>query len=211
MRRLTVEMAATRIKLEPQVLGEAGSSAAEDGRLVAQVLRKDRKATAEFVERYADCVHAYVRHRLMPRAEAVDDLAQEVFLAAWRGLGSFRGESSLQSWLLGIARHKVEDYYRKRLRELEIPDETEDSAPEYTFIPTYEEELDRKLAEEKMRAVLSKLPEIYSLVLHWRYMERRNAREMAQLADRTEKAIERLLARAREQFRKEWNNERKLG
>jgi DNA-directed RNA polymerase specialized sigma24 family protein len=37
-----------------------------------------------------------------------------VFLAALASLGNFRGASSLKSWLLGIARHKVEDYITAR-------------------------------------------------------------------------------------------------
>jgi RNA polymerase sigma-70 factor, ECF subfamily len=65
-------------------------------------------------------VYRYVRHRLIPRIDAVDDLVQEVFLAAWHDLGTFRGESSLKAWLLSIARHKVEDYYRRRIREPEV-------------------------------------------------------------------------------------------
>ena len=76
--------------------------------LVAAVVRKDRKATAEFVARFADPVHAYVRLRLLPRTDLTDDLVQEVFLAALKGLPSFGGRSSLKVWLLGIARHKVE-------------------------------------------------------------------------------------------------------
>ncbi|HEY5991866.1 MAG TPA: sigma-70 region 4 domain-containing protein, partial [Candidatus Udaeobacter sp.] len=58
----------------------------------------------------------------------------------------------------------------------------------------------------KMHRVLARLPETYGLVLLWRYLEQRSAREMAQLAGKSEKAIERLLARAREHFRKEWND-----
>src|SRR6516225_2716979 len=96
-----------------------------DRELVAEILSKDRKATAEFVARYADHVYAYVRRRLIPRADLVDDLVQEVFLAAWESLDKFRGDSSLRSWLLGIARHKVEDHYRSQLRELPIGEEDE--------------------------------------------------------------------------------------
>jgi RNA polymerase sigma-70 factor, ECF subfamily len=81
------------------------------------VLHKDRKATAEFVERFADGVYRYPRARLLPRPDPADDLFQETFLAAWEHLAEYRGESPLESWLLGIARHKVEDYYRSRLRE----------------------------------------------------------------------------------------------
>src|SRR5215469_5033897 len=59
-----------------------------DRELVAEILSKDRKATAEFVARYADHVYAYVRRRLIPRADLVEDLVQEVFLAAWESLTS---------------------------------------------------------------------------------------------------------------------------
>jgi RNA polymerase sigma-70 factor, ECF subfamily len=191
---------------EAQVVNENSADAANDIRLVAEILRKDRKATAEFVERFADCVYSYVRRRVMPQAEAVEDLVQEVFLAAWNSLGSFRGEASLRHWLLGIARHKIEDYYRKRLREPEVPEEIDEELPELVVIPKYEDELDRAANLEKTYRVLAKLPENYGLVLLWRYLEQRSASEMARLTGRTEKAIERLLARARDHFRKEWNN-----
>jgi RNA polymerase sigma-70 factor, ECF subfamily len=191
---------------QAQTRNETDTNAADDMRLVSEVLRKDRKATAEFVERYTDCVYSYVRRRVMPRTEAVEDLVQEVFLAAWRSLGNFRGEASLRHWLRGIARHKVEDYYRKRLREPEVRVEIEGALPELTFIPRYEEQLDRAANLQKMHRVLARLPETYGLVLLWRYLEQRSARDMAQLSGKSEKAIERLLARAREHFRKEWNN-----
>lgn len=91
--------------------------------LVAAILRKDRKATARFVADYTDGVYAYVRHRLAPRADLVDDVVQEVFLAALGNLSSFLGNAPLRSWLLGVARHKVESFYRQQLREPEpLPD-----------------------------------------------------------------------------------------
>ena len=194
------------MKQEPQTLDETGTSAANDIRLVGEVLRKDRKATAEFVERYTDSVYSYVRRRVMPRAEAVEDLVQEVFVAAWSSLGNFRGEASLQHWLLGIARHKVEDYYRKRLRGLEVPEEIDEGRPELMVFPGYEEQLDRVSNMKRMYRVLAKLPEAYGLVLRWRYLDQRNTWEMAQLAGKTEKSIERLLARARTRFREEWSH-----
>lgn len=89
----------------------------DDLKLVEAVLRKDRKATAELVALHADAVYAYIYHRLAPRVDLVEDTVQEVFLAAWENLSKFQGASSLRSWLIGIARHKVEDYYRARLRE----------------------------------------------------------------------------------------------
>lgn len=184
----------------------AEKNVSDDRELVAAVLHKDRKATAEFVERYADAVYSYVRSRVMPRPEAADDLVQEVFLAAWQSLKAFRGDASLRQWLLGIARHKVEDYYRRRLRQLEIPENEGDSEFEIAVIPRFEEELDRTLQREKIRQVLATLPESYGLALLWRYQEDRSAREMAEMTGKTEKAIERLLARARESFRRSWEH-----
>jgi DNA-directed RNA polymerase specialized sigma24 family protein len=55
--------------------------------------------------------------------------------------------------------------------------------------------------------VLASLPEAYSLALLWRYWEKRSAQEMAERTGKTVKAIERLLARAREMFRERWSNE----
>jgi RNA polymerase sigma-70 factor (ECF subfamily) len=171
--------------------------------LVAAVLRKDRKATADFVARYADTVHRYIRARVFPRQGKAEDLFQEVFIAAWQNLGQFRGDSSLESWLMGIARHKVEDFYRAQLREAATLDEEDTTLGvegEFQII----EGLDEAKQRAKMKTVLAGLPEIYRLVLMWRYWEKRTTREMADQCGKTEKSIERLLARARQQFREVW-------
>lgn len=174
--------------------------------LVAAILRNDRKAAAEFVDRYADCLYGYVRQRLAPSTDLVDDIVQDVFMAALRGLDRFSGQSALRSWLLGIARHKVEDHYRRRLREMVSPLEFDDAAvPTLAREPGIEERIDRDRLKDRTHRVLAQLPEPYGLVLLWRYWEKRSAREMAEQTGRTEKAIERLLARARTQFRSLWD------
>ena len=127
---------------------------------------------------------------------------------AWRGLKDFRGQSSLKSWLLGIARHKVEDHYRKRLREPEqMPAEGEDSEPGLIVVPGIDDDLDVETRRRKMQNVLRSLPESYSTVLLWRYWEHRSAAEMAERTGKSVKAIERLLARARAQFKRRWLDE----
>jgi RNA polymerase sigma-70 factor (ECF subfamily) len=174
---------------------------------VAAVLRKDRKATAELVSLHADAVYSYVRRRLIPRMDLVDDLVQEVFLAAWESMPSFRGASSLRNWLLGIARHKVEDHYRECLRQAEPLPETEAEQDTGSFAePHLDESLDEGALQERIRQVLASLPESYRIALLWRYWEKRSTREMAERTGKTEKAIERLLARAREQFKRRWTN-----
>ena len=182
-----------------------GVDTLSDQELVREVLRKDRKATAEFVARCSDHVYGYVRRRLVPRGDLVADVVQETFLAAWENLDKFRGDSTLQNWLLGIARHKVEDHYRKRLREIQLDDETERPDEELVSLDDVEEELSKRQAGHRAREILATLPESYGVVLLWRYWEKRSLREIASETGKTEKAIERLLARARIEFRKRWN------
>lgn len=189
------------------LMSVSGKPAAEERELVTAILRKDRKATAEFVARYIDAVYRYVHSRLIPRLDLVDDLVQEVFLAAWQNLPNYRGDSPLAAWLQGIARHKVENYYRGCLRAPLALDETSEAASKGLVEIGVDELLDRQRAQDKTRRILAGLPENYRLALLWRYWEKRSAQEMAAQTGKTEKAVERLLARAREMFRERWNDE----
>ncbi len=185
----------------------ASQLARSEQQLVQAVLAKERKSTAEFVELCTDWIYGVVRRRLMPRAEFVEDVMQEILLAAWQALPNFRQESSLRSWVLGIAHHKLDDYYRRRILETNLSeedDESEQSIP----TPAFEEQLDSAAQQERIEQTLAELPEAYSLALLWRYRDEKSAREMAQLTGKTEKAIERLLARARQSFRRRWNDAR---
>lgn len=177
---------------------------AEDRKLAAAILRKNRKATAEFVAKYADPIYRYVRSRLIPRMDLVDDLVQEVFLAAWESLASYRCDSPLVSWLQGFARHKVKNQYRACLRAPLPLEEAEQETPKVVMEVDIDELLDRGRLQQKTRSVMATLPEPYRLALLWRYWEKRSAQEMAMRTGKTEKAIERLLARAREMFRERW-------
>lgn len=186
-----------------QGLAPSLDPASVDRALVEAVLRKDRKATAEFVDTYTDAVYSFIRRRLNPREDLVDDLVQEVFVAAWENLASFRGPSPLRSWLLGIARHKVEDHYRGLLRDAHPLDaDMAEILPDTS--PGIEAAAERERIQQEIRKVLAEMPQHYSIALLWRYWERLSAREVAEKTGRTEKAVERLLARARQQFRRRW-------
>jgi len=142
----------------------------------------------------------------MPRTDMVEDVMQEILLSAWRNLASFRREAGLRSWILGIARHKIEDYYRKRIRQAEVQ---EDDATAGDLAPSlqFDTPLDGTVDEDRVQRTLARLPEAYGLALTWRYRDGKSLRDMAELTGKTEKAIERLLARARESFKKRWNDE----
>ena len=172
--------------------------------LAEAILRRDRKATAEWVDRFSGPVYNYVRSRLTRRTEEVDDVVQDVFIAAWQCLSGYRGSSPLGAWLMGIARHKVEDHYRRRLPEWQSWDEAGTPDPPDDSSPPVDELLDEQRRTGRARGVLAQLPEHYATVLLWRYWERRPAREIAAGMGRTEKSVERLLARARENFKRRW-------
>ena len=189
----------------PTPLSHPPALAAEERALLDAVLQRDRKAAAEFVERYADPVYGYVSRRLTPRADLVEDVVQDVFLAALQKLDTFAGQSSVVGWLLGIARHKVEDVYRARLREPDpLPDDTDGMNAGRAVEPDLDQLIDAARAEAKTQRILEQLPAAYSAALRWRYWEKRTTREMAEQTGKTEKAIERVLARARTHFRRLW-------
>lgn len=203
--------------VSPRSPGVAGQAATRDEpvalssderELIALVIRKDRKAAAQFVAGHIDAVYAYARYRLAPRADLVDDVVQDVFLSALNGLASFQGQSSLRTWLIGIARHKIEDVYRQRLRSPDVFDDLA-SVDEESSSATMalDEQIDAERARAKARHVLAEMPERYSLTLLWRYWEHRSTRDMAVAIGTTEKSVERTLARARARFKELWLKE----
>lgn len=181
------------------------TAAAVEAALIADVLQGDRKAIAEFVLRYSDTIYAFLHRRIDDHA-ILEDICQEVFLVAWSKLASFRGDSSLKTWLCAIAKNKAVDFYRKRIRELPIDEERDNPVAPLAAseMVDFEQDLDRKLQEEKIRATLLTLPPGYRAVLRWRYWEGQSLQEIATEMGRTEKSIERLLARARNEFAEKW-------
>jgi RNA polymerase sigma-70 factor (ECF subfamily) len=76
---------------------------------------------SEWVERYGDYLFRYAMLRLRDRSTA-EDLVQETFLAALKARGSFSGNSSESTWLVGILKHKIADHFRRQARESPLKD-----------------------------------------------------------------------------------------
>ena len=74
-----------------------------------------------WVEAYGDHLFRYALMRLRNPARA-EDLVQEVFLAALRSQHSFQGRSAEKSWLVGILKNKIRNYYRTASRETPFTD-----------------------------------------------------------------------------------------
>jgi len=74
-----------------------------------------------WVESYGDYLFKYALMRLRDSARA-EDAVQETFLAALKGGKTFAGRSAEKSWLVGILKNKICDYYRKASRETSFTD-----------------------------------------------------------------------------------------
>lgn len=75
----------------------------------------DHRAFEGLVLKYQDRIYRLIQ-RLVGGSDLVDDLAQEVFIRAYRSLGEFKGESSLYTWLYKIALNLCRNAYRTRGR-----------------------------------------------------------------------------------------------
>ena len=74
-----------------------------------------------WVEAYGDYLFKYALMRLRDSAKA-EDAVQETFLVALKGGKTFAGRSAEKSWLVGILKNKICDYYRKASRETSFTD-----------------------------------------------------------------------------------------
>ncbi len=153
---------------------------------------------------YSHLVYRYVVKRLAPRLDLAEDLTQDIMLASWTALRSYTGEAPLAHWLMGIARFKVQDYYRAKLRdalregELEAAEAAPDPGP--GAFELFARESDAARAAEVLRG----MREDYALLLRWRYWEGLSANDMAAETEGSVKSVERMLQRARLEFRRLW-------
>ncbi len=87
----------------------------DDRLLVAAFLeRRDEEAFRALFRRHAPAMLRTARRLLAPRIEAAEDVVQEAWLRAARGLGGFAWRSPLRTWLLGIVVHRCRDEWRRR-------------------------------------------------------------------------------------------------
>lgn len=84
-----------------------------DPELVARIIAGDGAAFSTLVERYQDRLYNAV-YRLVGSAEDARDLLQDTFIKAYENLGTFRGGSSLYTWLFRIAVNTSLSHRRKR-------------------------------------------------------------------------------------------------
>jgi RNA polymerase sigma-70 factor (ECF subfamily) len=74
---------------------------------------------SEFVRQYQRPVYYYIRRMVLSHDDA-DDLTQQVFIKAWKGIDGFRGESKLSTWLYRIAHNECISFLRSAKRVLNV-------------------------------------------------------------------------------------------
>ena len=142
----------------------------DDRELIGRCLAGDQAACTELVRLHSRVVGTVI-WRATGDAGAVEDLAQETFLRAFRALPLFEGDAKLSTWLCTIAHRVAIDHVRKaaRRKESSLP-ETEDEQDalferQRESAPDPEALVSRDEAERLVRGHLEELPEKYRLPL----------------------------------------------
>lgn len=98
----------------------------DEAALIEELQAGSEEAFTWLITHYHQPIYSLLARTVQDRADAAD-LAQEVFVKVFRGVGSFHGESSLRTWIYRIALREASNQRRwwSRHREQEIPIETE--------------------------------------------------------------------------------------
>lgn len=149
-----------------------------------------------FRDNYA-AVHGYLRARLL-RGNDAEDLAQEVFLRAYRGIARFDPATNIRPWLLGIGRNVLREHVRrirkrKEVAWTELCLELEDSVEAEGL---YEDIL------HLLPVCVVRLGDSARQAITWHYMGGQKLKEIAERLGKTLGAVKVLMVRARHALRR---------
>ena len=161
--------------------GEQGAGEGER-QLVAAARRGDHRAFEALVLKYQDRIYRVVQ-RMVGGSDVVDDLAQEVFIRAYRAIGDFKGDSSLYTWLYKIALNLCRNHYRTRGRRPVHEEIGEDGSATVLEAGggSPEDEVVRREFWEQLRRGLDELPEEQREAVVFCDLEGMSYEEMAQV------------------------------
>jgi RNA polymerase sigma-70 factor (ECF subfamily) len=83
--------------------------------LISKASKGDKQAFELLMGTYLKVIYNYI-HIHVKNHEDIQDIVQETMLAVWSGLKSFGNNSSFRTWIIGIARRKICDYYRSKYK-----------------------------------------------------------------------------------------------
>ncbi len=152
-----------------------------DGDLIARYLAGDEQAAAELVRRHTAALARFLAIQGAPDGE-LDDLVQDTFIKAFRGLGSFRGGASYRTWLLAIGANVLKD--RRRQWRKRVVVELTPSLPDRSGDPA--QDADAGWLAEKLADAIGKLPRLQREVFLLRAQQGLEYGEIAQGLDISE-------------------------
>jgi len=168
-----------------------------DSELLLQLKAGDQASVEYWFKTYQPKLLGFVKTKISLEKDA-EELVQETFINCLKHLTLFRGESSIATWMQGIARHEIADYYRKRYAKKAI-----------TFLPLNELLLSTKVSDahdvsEKVKAVFHHLTQEHQELLLLKYVDGKKVKEIAQDLGKSVKSVESELFRAREEFKQQY-------
>ena len=168
-------------------------------KIIQDVLIGEKGAATRFYREHSPKLRRYLNTKL-PEGE-IEEILQDTFLSAFDSLALYRGESSVLTWLISIARHEVADFYRKRYVRAAV----EKTAPLFenmvSEILSPEFEWEKKKMEKRFLGAYHGLNKQYQDVLSYKYELSMSVKEIAERMKLSFKATESLLFRARLAFR----------
>jgi len=179
----------------------------EDRKAIARILDGDYDAFEKVVEKYQGRIYRHLR-KMVKDNQWAEDLLQETFLNAYKGLKGFSGNSSLSTWLFRIATNNALMFLRKhRPESLQYDDDIMNEAhasfltasPEFVSTP-----LDILLSAEgrkKIEDAIESLPTLYRSVIVLRDVEGFSLEEVSEIMDSSVAAVKSRLHRARNAVR----------
>jgi len=173
--------------------------------LITALKQRDRSAWGAAVDRHLREVYGFVFHLAGDDRAVAEDLNQETWLEALRGIDQCDAtRGSFRNWLFGIARKRVALHYRRRALagNPTSPSDRFGEAAELGEISVLPKDvLEQVERVSVVRAAILALPDDRREVLLWKYVEGLSVETIAIRLGRTAKAVESLLSRAREQAR----------
>lgn len=156
-----------------------------DTLLIRRAQAGDADAVADLYRRYVPAITRYIGYRVSDEA-LVEDLTAEVFLRMVEGLPGYTVTGApFEAWLYRIAAARVADHYRQRQRRPEEAlDEMIQDGP-----GSLEVTVEQREEMETLRAALSQLDDEQQTILLLRFVERMSHEEVAQVVNKSVRAI----------------------
>ncbi len=184
---------------------ESVSVATTDVEIVRRVAAGDKGVFCELMRRHNQTLYRTARSIPKDDAEA-EDAVQEAYLLAYRGMGAFRGEAKLSSWLVRIVVNEAIARTRKRKRRAEVirldgDVESEVTAGESTMDAVAPGQPEQGALRAETRRLLEKkidgLPDAFRTVFLLRAIEEMSVEEVAAALNIPEATVRTRFFRAR--------------